>query len=103
MSGDTIAFRVNPAERTELAARAAREKLNLSDYIRIRLGLPGHWSRHNQSYWRGVPYAGLGPGAHEYDGAGRLIQPRPGQLAADGGSRRGRRLRVPTTASGWWT
>ncbi len=44
MSGDTIAFRVNPAERTELAARAAREKLNLSDYIRIRLGLPGHGS-----------------------------------------------------------
>jgi hypothetical protein len=44
MSGDTIAFRVNPAERTELAARAAREKLNLSDYIRIRLGLHGHGS-----------------------------------------------------------
>lgn len=44
MSGDTIAFRVNPAERTELVARAAREKLNLSDYIRIRLGLHGHGS-----------------------------------------------------------
>ncbi|MDA0171943.1 hypothetical protein OJ998_22775 [Solirubrobacter taibaiensis] len=39
MPGDTIAFRVDHAERTELVARAAREKLNLSDYIRIRLGL----------------------------------------------------------------
>lgn len=25
-------------------------------------------SRHNSSYWRGVPYAGLGPSAHEFDG-----------------------------------
>lgn len=31
-------------------------------------GRPGHWSRHNQSYWQGVPYAGIGPGAHEFDG-----------------------------------
>ena len=28
-------------------------------------------SRHNSSYWRGVPYAGLGPSAHEFDGANR--------------------------------
>lgn len=34
-------------------------------------GRPGRWSRHNQSYWRGVAYAGLGPGAHEFDGATR--------------------------------
>lgn len=30
--------------------------------------LPGYESRHNSSYWRGVPYLGLGPGAHSYDG-----------------------------------
>jgi len=28
-------------------------------------------SRHNSSYWRGVPYAGLGPSAHEFDGESR--------------------------------
>ncbi|MEO5568517.1 MAG: radical SAM family heme chaperone HemW [Gemmatimonadaceae bacterium] len=28
---------------------------------------PGHRARHNFSYWLGVPYAGLGPGAHEFD------------------------------------
>ena len=27
---------------------------------------PGHGSRHNQAYWRNVPYVGLGPGAHSY-------------------------------------
>lgn len=29
---------------------------------------PGMQSRHNSSYWRDVPYLGLGPGAHSYDG-----------------------------------
>ena len=28
-------------------------------------------AQHNSSYWRGVPYAGLGPSAHEFDGASR--------------------------------
>lgn len=30
--------------------------------------LPGYSSRHNSSYWRQVPYLGLGPGACSYDG-----------------------------------
>ena len=34
-------------------------------------GRPGRRSRHNSSYWSGVPYAGLGPGAHEFDGTSR--------------------------------
>jgi oxygen-independent coproporphyrinogen-3 oxidase len=34
-------------------------------------GRPGHHSRHNSSYWSGAPYAGLGPSAHEFDGASR--------------------------------
>jgi len=38
----TITFRVDERERDELVARAAREKVNLSDYIRVRLGLRGH-------------------------------------------------------------
>jgi oxygen-independent coproporphyrinogen-3 oxidase len=28
--------------------------------------LPGRASRHNGAYWQGVPYVGLGPGAHSY-------------------------------------
>ncbi len=32
---------------------------------------PGWHSRHNSSYWFGIPYAGFGPSAHSYDGASR--------------------------------
>ena len=39
MTIETIAFRVDAAERAELAARAERDKISLSDYIRVRLGL----------------------------------------------------------------
>jgi hypothetical protein len=41
MANATITFRVDDGERDELVARAAREKVNLSDYIRVRLGLRG--------------------------------------------------------------
>ena len=34
-----ITFRVDDSERRELATRAEREKLSISDYIRVRLGL----------------------------------------------------------------
>jgi oxygen-independent coproporphyrinogen-3 oxidase len=32
---------------------------------------PEHRARHNRKYWRHVPYLGLGPGAHGFDGARR--------------------------------
>ncbi len=33
--------------------------------------LPGHYSRHNTNYWKGVKYIGIGPSAHSYDGEKR--------------------------------
>ena len=33
--------------------------------------LPGKESRHNSGYWQGVPYLGVGAGAHSYDGRNR--------------------------------
>lgn len=30
--------------------------------------LPGHEAVHNSAYWRRLPYVGLGPGAHSFDG-----------------------------------
>lgn len=32
---------------------------------------PGHRSKHNSSYWRGIPYLGLGPSAHSFNGSSR--------------------------------
>jgi oxygen-independent coproporphyrinogen-3 oxidase len=32
---------------------------------------PAHRSRHNQKYWRHVPYLGLGPSAHSFSGTRR--------------------------------
>lgn len=29
----------------------------------------GHISKHNSSYWKGLPYIGIGPSAHSYNGA----------------------------------
>ncbi|WP_161889516.1 radical SAM family heme chaperone HemW [Pontibacter russatus] len=33
--------------------------------------LPGHESRHNSNYWRGVHYLGVGPSAHSFNGRSR--------------------------------
>ena len=48
-----------------LAAMRAHgyEQYEISNFCR-----PGRESRHNANYWRGVPYLGLGPSAHSYDG-----------------------------------
>jgi oxygen-independent coproporphyrinogen-3 oxidase len=32
---------------------------------------PGHYSRHNANYWKGVPYLGIGPSAHAFNGISR--------------------------------
>ena len=50
----------------ERLAGAGFEHYEVSNYAR-----PGARSRHNSSYWRHVPYAGLGPAAHSFDGTER--------------------------------
>jgi putative oxygen-independent coproporphyrinogen III oxidase len=32
---------------------------------------PGRYARHNSNYWKGVPYLGVGPSAHSFDGESR--------------------------------
>jgi oxygen-independent coproporphyrinogen-3 oxidase len=46
-----------------LLVGAGFEHYEVSNY-----GLPGRRARHNSAYWSGVPYVGLGPAAHGFDG-----------------------------------
>ena len=47
---------------------SATEQAGFLHYEISNFALPGYHSRHNSSYWQGVPYLGLGAGAHSYDG-----------------------------------
>lgn len=51
-----------------------REKLLAAGYEHYEISnfsIPGYHSRHNSSYWEGIRYIGIGPGAHSYDGCNR--------------------------------
>ena len=50
----------------ERLGAAGFEHYEVSSYARS-----GMRSRHNASYWSGSPWAGIGPAAHEFDGARR--------------------------------
>lgn len=52
-------------ERDFLAAHDAMSAAGLEHYEVSNFGRAGRHSRHNAAYWRSVPYAGIGPGAHE--------------------------------------
>ena len=54
-----------------LHAHEALGAAGFDHYEVSNYGLPGHHARHNSAYWRGVPYLGLGPSAHGYDGTVR--------------------------------
>jgi oxygen-independent coproporphyrinogen-3 oxidase len=46
-----------------LLTGAGFEHYEVSNYAR-----PGREARHNSAYWSGVPYVGIGPAAHGFDG-----------------------------------
>lgn len=53
---------------TEKLAEAGFEHYEISNYA-----LPGKYAVHNTNYWKGVPYLGIGPSAHGFDGFNRYI------------------------------
>jgi oxygen-independent coproporphyrinogen-3 oxidase len=58
---DETRYREEYLEASERLARAGYLHYEVSNFAR-----PGHESRHNQVYWSGEPYLGLGNGAHSY-------------------------------------
>lgn len=54
---------------------------------------PGKRSKHNSSYWFGIPYAGFGPSAHSFDGTSRQwnissVEKWEGRQKSEDGSRK---------------
>lgn len=47
------------------------ESAGLVQYEISNFGREGHFAVHNSNYWKGVPYIGIGPSAHSFDGAKR--------------------------------
>lgn len=54
-----------------LEAHARLTAAGYEHYEVSNFAMPGRRARHNSAYWRGVPYVGLGPGAHDFDGSFR--------------------------------
>ena len=53
---------------------ALTDTLGKAGYVHYEISnfcKPGRHSRHNTSYWQGIPYLGCGPSAHSFDGVGR--------------------------------
>lgn len=47
------------------------ERLGFPWYEISNFSKPGFESKHNRAYWQGIPYVGIGPSAHSYNGAER--------------------------------
>ncbi len=46
-------------------------KAGFRHYEISNMALPGFEALHNTNYWKGVPYLGIGPSAHSFDGVNR--------------------------------
>lgn len=69
-----------PAEEDFVAEQFEwlQEKAAQSGYIQYEIsnfGRAGKFALHNTNYWKGVPYLGLGPSAHSFDGLHRGFSP----------------------------
>ncbi|MCH2043393.1 MAG: radical SAM family heme chaperone HemW [Saprospiraceae bacterium] len=49
-----------------ITAEEGYEQYEISNFCR-----PPHYAQHNSNYWKQVPYLGIGPSAHSFDGKSR--------------------------------
>ncbi|SEF93349.1 oxygen-independent coproporphyrinogen-3 oxidase [Algoriphagus boritolerans DSM 17298 = JCM 18970] len=69
-----------PAEEDFVAEQfewlqAETEKAGYIQYEISNFGKPNEFALHNTNYWKGVPYLGVGPSAHSFDGKNRGQNP----------------------------
>ena len=69
--GDAVERPEEGYEAEFLAAHSLLTSVGLEHYEVSNYALPGRRSRHNSAYWTGVPYVGLGPASHGFDGSVR--------------------------------
>ncbi len=67
-SGKVVLPPDSEQERLYLAVCQHLAGLGIEQYEVANFARPGQESRHNQNYWRRIPYLALGPGAHGYYG-----------------------------------
>jgi oxygen-independent coproporphyrinogen-3 oxidase len=73
---------VQPADEDRYAAEfleadSALTRAGYAHYEVSNFALRGRESRHNSAYWSGIPYAGIGPAAHSFDGKRRTWNVAP--------------------------
>ncbi len=59
---------------------ARLEGLGYVNYEISNFGKPGYFSKNNSAYWQGIPYLGIGPSAHSFDGENRSWNVRNNSL-----------------------
>src|SRR5688500_4066515 len=69
--GDAVERPEEGYESEFLTAHALLTSAGLEHYEVSNYARPGRRSRHNSAYWTGVPYVGLGPASHGFDGSVR--------------------------------
>ncbi len=72
-----VAKKKTPSVSEEHQARQFEilmEQMRRNGYLHYEISnfaQPNHLARHNSNYWLGVPYLGIGPSAHSFDGTSR--------------------------------
>lgn len=74
------AGKITETSDEDIAARYMMvcEMMRQEGYLHYEISnfaLPGFEAVHNSSYWKGIPYLGLGPAAHSFDGKVRRVNP----------------------------